>query len=222
MVSAGIWHRNKVNTTAWLYRDGLCPCHEIASFTLHYISIILETQLTFRFVAQWGVLMQHKNRYQMTSGVRHHIVNRLIYLFILIYFCRNQGLNTGVISVGDIILIRTGIMADILLQVMEREEFIQKGWHIGNTRDCCWRWRGSSDIQNIRHMQTTRRIQSSRDVQGATNVWNGFLMIFCRRCTVSQVITWMIWIQYYYINIIIIIYIENVYFFHTKLEFAPY
>ena len=35
------------------------------------------------FVAQWGVLMQHKNRYRMTPGVRHSgIVNWLIYLFI--------------------------------------------------------------------------------------------------------------------------------------------
>ena len=35
-----------------------------------------------RFVAQWGVLMQPKNRYRMTPGVRHSgIVNWLIYLF---------------------------------------------------------------------------------------------------------------------------------------------
>ena len=36
-----------------------------------------------RFVAQWGVLMQPKNPYRMTPGVRHSgIVNWLIYLFI--------------------------------------------------------------------------------------------------------------------------------------------
>ena len=44
-----------------------------------------------RLVAQWGVLMQPKNRYRMTPGVRHSgIVNRLIYLFIyfiLSYSC---------------------------------------------------------------------------------------------------------------------------------------
>ena len=35
-----------------------------------------------RFVAQWGVLMQPKNRYRMTPGVRNSgIVNWLIYLF---------------------------------------------------------------------------------------------------------------------------------------------
>ena len=35
-----------------------------------------------RFVAQWGVLMQHKNHYRMTPDVRHSgIVNWLIYLF---------------------------------------------------------------------------------------------------------------------------------------------
>ena len=35
------------------------------------------------FVTQWGVLMQAKNRYRMTPGVRHSgIVNWLIYLFI--------------------------------------------------------------------------------------------------------------------------------------------
>ena len=34
-----------------------------------------------RFVARWGVLMQPKNRYRMTPGVRHScIVNWLIYL----------------------------------------------------------------------------------------------------------------------------------------------
>ena len=35
VVSSGICHRNKVNSTAWLYRDG--PFHKIVSFTLHYI-----------------------------------------------------------------------------------------------------------------------------------------------------------------------------------------
>ena len=40
-----------------------------------------------RFVAQWGVLMQLKNRYLMTPGVRHSgIVNWLIYLFTLLIF----------------------------------------------------------------------------------------------------------------------------------------
>ena len=34
--SSGICHRNKVNSTAWLYRDG--PSHKIVSFTLHYNS----------------------------------------------------------------------------------------------------------------------------------------------------------------------------------------
>ena len=34
-----------------------------------------------RFVAQWGVLMQPRNPYRMTSGVRHSdLVNWLIYL----------------------------------------------------------------------------------------------------------------------------------------------
>ena len=33
VVSAGICHINKVNSTAWLYRDG--PSHEIVSFTHH-------------------------------------------------------------------------------------------------------------------------------------------------------------------------------------------
>ena len=34
VVSSGICHRNKVNSTAWLYRDG--SSHKIVSFTLHY------------------------------------------------------------------------------------------------------------------------------------------------------------------------------------------
>ena len=38
-----------------------------------------------RFVAQWGVLMQPKNRYRMTPGVRHSgIVNWLIYFIYLL------------------------------------------------------------------------------------------------------------------------------------------
>ena len=41
-----------------------------------------------RFVTQWGVLMQPKNHYRMTPGVRHSgIVNWLIYLFHLFYIC---------------------------------------------------------------------------------------------------------------------------------------
>ena len=39
VVSSGICHRNKVNWTAWLYRDG--PSHKIVSFTLHYITMHL-------------------------------------------------------------------------------------------------------------------------------------------------------------------------------------
>ena len=39
VVSSGICHRNKVNSTAWLYRDG--PSHKIVSFTLHYITNLL-------------------------------------------------------------------------------------------------------------------------------------------------------------------------------------
>ena len=35
MVSAGIWHRNKVNSTAWLYR----PWDGIIYITLHYIHV---------------------------------------------------------------------------------------------------------------------------------------------------------------------------------------
>ena len=36
-----------------------------------------------RFIAQWGILMQPKNRYRMTPGVRHSsILNWLIYLFM--------------------------------------------------------------------------------------------------------------------------------------------
>ena len=34
VVSSGICHRNKVNSTAWLYRDW--PFHKTVSFTLHY------------------------------------------------------------------------------------------------------------------------------------------------------------------------------------------
>ena len=36
VVSAGICYRNKVNSTAWLYRDG--PSHKIVSLTLHNIT----------------------------------------------------------------------------------------------------------------------------------------------------------------------------------------
>ena len=39
VVSTGICHRNKVNSTAWLYRDG--PSHKIVSFTIHYITYYL-------------------------------------------------------------------------------------------------------------------------------------------------------------------------------------
>ena len=40
VVLAGICHRNKINSTAWLYRDG--PSHKIVSFTLHlhYITYV--------------------------------------------------------------------------------------------------------------------------------------------------------------------------------------
>ena len=44
----GFDHRNKVNSTAWLYRDG--PSHKIVSFTLHYII----NCLTLSFV--WSML----------------------------------------------------------------------------------------------------------------------------------------------------------------------
>ena len=39
VVSVGICHRNKVNSTAWLYRDG--PSHKTISFTLHYFKMEL-------------------------------------------------------------------------------------------------------------------------------------------------------------------------------------
>ena len=49
-----------------------------------------------RFVAMWGVLMQPKNRYRMTPGVRHSgIVNWLIYLFIyLLHHCYWYAMTT--------------------------------------------------------------------------------------------------------------------------------
>ena len=44
-----------------------------------------------RFVAQWGVLMQPKNRYRMTPGVRHSgIVNLLIIIIIISYIARGH------------------------------------------------------------------------------------------------------------------------------------
>ena len=37
VVSSGIYHRNKVKSTAWLYRDR--QSYKIVSFTLHYITL---------------------------------------------------------------------------------------------------------------------------------------------------------------------------------------
>ena len=64
VVSAGICHRNKVNSTTWLYRDG--PSHKIVSFTLHYIkrNTLITVQCwssvqTFKFISSYEIVVQH-------------------------------------------------------------------------------------------------------------------------------------------------------------------
>ena len=52
--SAGICHRNKVNSTAWLYRDG--PSHKIVSFTLHYTT--------------WPVLVQQAKYINLSGSMK--------------------------------------------------------------------------------------------------------------------------------------------------------
>ena len=47
VISAGMCHRNKINSTAWLYRDG--PSHKIVSFTLHLHYITYVTKNAHQF-----------------------------------------------------------------------------------------------------------------------------------------------------------------------------
>ena len=74
VVSSGICHINKVNSIAWLYRDG--PFHKIVSFTLHYITL---HYITLHYITLHYITLHHITSHHITS---HHITSHHITLGI--------------------------------------------------------------------------------------------------------------------------------------------